>query len=77
MNETSGVLKPAVMAYLDGGPMTDEQIAVMRAYLRIWMDGPWIGPDIGRLRASIDFITTRAALEEWLDLALDSAIDPL
>ena len=32
-HETSGVLRPAVEAYLGGGPMTGSQIAAMRAYL--------------------------------------------
>lgn len=34
MNETSGVLRPAVEAYLRREPMTPNQIAAMRAYLR-------------------------------------------
>ena len=77
MDETSGVLRPAVVAYLKGEPMTDEMIAAMRAYLRQWMTGPWIGPETGKLRASIDSLTTRRAISQWLADALDENIDPL
>jgi hypothetical protein len=76
MNETSGVLRPAIEAYLSGS-MTQEQIAAMRAYLRQWMAGSWQGPHIGLLRAGIDSLTTYDAIEAWLDAALDAEIDPL
>ena len=59
-DETSGVLRPAVIAYLDGGDMTPEQIAAMRAYLRQWMAGFWFGEDeIEALRAAIDGLVTQ------------------
>jgi hypothetical protein len=77
MNETSGVLKPAVEAYLNGGPMTDEQIAAMRAYLRQWIAGEWMGPSVEPLRRAIDGLTTREAIRQWLDDAYDASIDPL
>ena len=45
MYETSGVLRPAVGAYLRAEPMTDEQIAAMRAYLRLRIaEKEWIDP---------------------------------
>lgn len=37
MNETSGVLRPAVEAYLNGTEMTPGQIVAMRGYLRQWV----------------------------------------
>ena len=40
MHEISGVLAPAVKAYLTGGAMTPGQIAAMRAYVRQWIDAP-------------------------------------
>jgi len=78
-NETSGVLAPAIEAYLQHRLMTDEQIAAMRAYLRQWiMAGDWLGgADIDELRAGLDGLTSRAALDRWLDAALDLGIDPL
>lgn len=78
MHETSGRLRPAVEAYLSGGAMTPEHVAAMRAYLRQWIAAPaWIGPDVTELRAAIDGLTDRAAIERWLDAAIESGIDPL
>ena len=78
MNETSGVLRPAVEAYLNNEPMSEGEIAAMRAYLRQWImaDG-WQGPSIDALRAAIDGLTSRQAIRRWLDVALDENIDPL
>jgi hypothetical protein len=77
MYETSGVLRPAVEAYLNRQPMTDAQIGAMRAYLRQWAAGPWFGPGIEALRAKIDGLMSRAAIDDWLDDALAEGIDPL
>lgn len=80
MHETSGVLRPAIEAYLRHEPMTAQHIAAMRAYLRQWIDAPdWLGTDvvIAELRAGIDALTSREAIDKWLDLALDQGIDPL
>ena len=76
-NESSGVLRPAVEAYLAGGPMTDEQIAAMRSYLRQWIAADWCGADVELLRMSVDGLTNRAALDDWLDRAIDANIDPI
>lgn len=78
MWETSGVLRPAIEAYLFGDGMTPEQIAAMRAYLRQWIEAPaWRGFDVHELRAGLDGLTTRQAIHEWLDLADSAGIDPL
>ena len=77
MNETSGVLRPAVEAYLRGGPLDDGQIAALRAYFRQWIAGPWEGPGIEKLRDGIDGLTSRRAIVRWLDLAMKENIDPL
>ena len=78
MHETSGVLRPAVEAYLNGGPMSDVQIAAIRAYLRQWIAAPaWKGPMIDVLRTQIEELTTRDAIAAWLDRAMDEGIDPL
>lgn len=77
--ETSGVLRPAIEAYLAGGPMTGEQIAAMRAYLRQWIAWPaWGGGTVLEvLRESIDCLTDRTSIEWWLDMAETIGIDPL
>ncbi len=87
MHETSGVLQPAIEAYLAGGPMTDEQIAAMRAYLRQWIMAPgWdANPDasllyrqkIALLRRWVDSLTSREVIKGWLSEAEKIGIDPL
>jgi hypothetical protein len=85
--ETSGVLRPAVEAYLNDAPLTTEQIAALRAYFRqwigspVWDQNPHSGPEeqgwLGRMRADIDGLTSRAAIERWIEAAIDGGIDPL
>ena len=79
MHETSGVLKPAVAAYLEGKELTAEQLAAMRAYLRQWINGPWLdaGKTLVELRAEIDGLVSTAAIRAWLDKADSIDIDPL
>lgn len=78
MRETSGVLRPAIEAYLSRDEMTPGEIAAMRAYLRQWIMAPvWQGQAIDALRAGIDGLTSRQAISRWLDLALNENIDPL
>jgi hypothetical protein len=78
MYETTGVLRPAVEAYLAGGPMAPEHVAAMRAYLRQWI-GPqvWDGLGVKALRDRVDELVDRPSIERWLDDALDMGIDPL
>lgn len=78
MYETSGVLRPAIEAYLHGQPLTLQQIATMRAYLRQWIAAPgFIGPDIDDLRGRVDALTSLAAIHEWIDDAVSAGADPL
>lgn len=78
MNETSGVLRPAVEAYLSGDPMSEDHIAVTRAYLEQWIYAPvWAGAGIVDLRERVGGLTTREAISAWLGDALDAGTDPL
>ena len=80
MYETSGALRPAIVAYLNHDEMTPAEIAAMRAYLRQWIMAACWGEDddgIKALRAGIDSLTSRQAIHEWLAVALDENIDPL
>jgi hypothetical protein len=78
MYETSGALRPAIVAYLQGDELTPAEIAAIRAYLRQWIMAPaWQGPAIDALRAAIDGLTSRQAIRRWLDIALDENIDPI
>jgi hypothetical protein len=78
MNEASGVLRPAVEAYLHGERMTPEQIGAMRGYLRQWIEADvWRGPLVDVLRTAVEDIQTQSDISRWLDLAADAGIDPL
>ena len=77
MNETSGVLKPAVERYLRDEPLSANDIAALRAYLRQWiMKGDFRGPEIQGLRDMIDSLTSREQIHLWTERALDAGIDP-
>lgn len=78
MHETSGELRPVVEAYLNGGHMTARDVAIMRVYLRQWIDDDrWRGPLIDALRTQVNEIIDRDGIRRWLDRALDQGIDPL
>jgi hypothetical protein len=78
MNEQSGKLKPAVLAYLKGERLDDVQIGFIRAYLRQWIDSPmWRGDEVEALREGVDRLVDRASIRDWLDDALKANIDPL
>jgi hypothetical protein len=78
MDETSGVLRPAVVIYLRGEWLAPPHIAAIRAYLRQWIEPDVWGdqPEIEALRQSIDGLTTQAAIDAWLAAALEINIDP-
>lgn len=77
-NETSGVLAPAVKAYLEGDELTPQEIAALRGYFRQWVNAPaFVGADVEALRTQVDGLTSRQAIERWLDKAIDAGIDPL
>jgi hypothetical protein len=78
MDETTGVLRPVVEAYLRGEPMTPFQVAAMRAYLRQWIASPtYQGDDIDRLRRRVNGLLSREDISQWLDEAETEGIDPL
>jgi len=87
MHETSGVLRPAVEAYLAGGAMTSEQIAAMRAYLRQWINSPCWDKNphatqgdrqqLAMMRRLVDVLTSRATIEAWIAGLTEMGMDPL
>ncbi|HEX8752114.1 MAG TPA: hypothetical protein VF731_01745 [Solirubrobacterales bacterium] len=83
MNETSGVLRPVVHRYLAGVELSEEDVAVMRTYLRQWITaGAWEStpgePDrVEELRRAVDGLDSRAAIAGWLERAAFLGIDPL
>ena len=87
MYEESGVLRPAVEAYLNGEPLTAGQIRLMRLYLKQWIDSPvWdenpvadedSKRELAELRRLADAIETEREIADWIECALDAGIDPL
>lgn len=77
MHEESGILRSVVLDYLDGKALTDEQITLMRLYLKQWIElGPWRGSNVDLLRATVNSLTTRHDIERWLEVADRENIDP-
>ena len=78
MYDTSGVLRPAVRAYLKGKPMTAKDIAAVRTYLRVWIFAPeFDGEGIEALRHTVDELASREAIEDWLATAREEWVSPL
>ncbi len=87
MAETSGALRAAVVAFLDGSPLTDQHIAVLRAYLRqwccssLWDRNPFADPELrgslAALRLTCDALISREAIALWLERATELGMDPL
>ena len=78
MYEESGVLRPAIEAYLADAVMSDDQIGAMRAYLRQWIQADWMpGAELDKLRSDINALVSREAIEAWLNEAMQQGIDPL
>jgi hypothetical protein len=78
MNETSGVLKPVVLKYLDGQGLDSAEVSIIRAYLQQWIGAPaFVGPDVVRLRERVDQIMSTDDVRDWLADALDAGVDPL
>lgn len=86
-NETSGQLAPAVMRYVNGASLSADDISLIRAYLRQWIDSPvWddnphLVPGecerLSRLRELARVLINRESIEAWVTLATDFGIDPL
>lgn len=83
-NETTGVLRPVVLRYLKGHELRPSDCAALRAYIRQWITSPvWdLNPHGGHetlagLRSRLDDLTSRQAIEAWLDDATELGLDPL
>jgi hypothetical protein len=79
MYETTGVLAPVVKKYLNYEPLSDSDVATMRAYLRQWIMAPvWKGDaELAALRAAVNRIQTQNDISEWLEAAMEEGHDPL
>jgi hypothetical protein len=78
MYETTGVLRPAVRAYLKGKSLTTKDIAAIRTYLRVWVFAPeFDGDGVEALRQTVDGLDSREAIEDWLATARKEWVSPL
>ena len=78
MYEQSGVLIPVIEAYLHGKDLDPDQIVLMRAYLRQWINAPgFTGPEIEDLRRRVDGLTSQEAIDVWIYDAVETGADPL
>ncbi|PZV19220.1 MAG: hypothetical protein DCF22_00700 [Leptolyngbya sp.] len=87
-NETSGILQPAMMAYINHGAYpnqcpapTPEQMGLIKQYLQLYINAPcWEEGEQGQLaalRKSVQEITDLASCDRWLDEAMQWGFDPL
>lgn len=86
MYETSGRLRSAIEAYLSHlftrhSPPSNEQIALIRYYLSLWIHSPAFGEGFevekAALRESVRAIATPADIREWISQAREIGIDPI
>jgi hypothetical protein len=85
MHETGGQLGPAMERYLKGEPEKPDDVNLIRAYLRQWIDSPvWSDGVDGETRTELDELRTKAReirsrleIDMWLENASQLAIDPL
>lgn len=87
MYESSGVLAPVVRKYLRGDPLRPEELGLLRAYFRQWVESPvWdrnphgdaeSRRNLNALRGAISGITDREHAEAWIARAVELGLDPL
>jgi hypothetical protein len=79
MNEIGGLLREVVEAYLKGLPLTEDDVGMMRDYLRQWVESDmWTeGPELDTLRKHVKRIKTREDIDACVWEAVDLGMDPL
>jgi hypothetical protein len=83
--ETGGKLVPAIERYISRSRAEPDDVNLIRAYLRQWIDSPvWDGGVDSETRVALDNLRrktrelrTRNDVDDWMADALDLAIDPL
>ena len=85
MHEIGGKLAPAMHRYLKGEPAERDDVNLIRAYLRQWIDSPvWDGgiesetqTALDELRRKVRELRSSLEIDMWLSDAMDLNIDPL
>ena len=81
----AGNSSPAVHRYLEDQPAHPDDLSLLRAYLRQWIDSPvWDAgacandqTDLANLRRDVRELRSRGDIARWLEQAFDLGIDPL
>lgn len=86
-NEASGDLKPAILAYTQGQPLTVRDVSLLSAYFAQWVNSPvWDrNPHADEhskkmlfaLRMTAPRLRSRVDIGEWLALAVEQGLDPI
>lgn len=86
-SETGGELASAVERYIRGGELSVRDLALIRAYLRQWVDSPaWdanpAATDLSnrrltQLRGKVFNAATREQIDQCINMAVDMGMDPL
>jgi hypothetical protein len=87
-NETSGILQPAITAFIERGVYgsktpapTPEQMGLIKQYLALYINAPcWqegVQGQLAALRQSVNGINDLASCDRWLDEAMKWGFDPL
>ncbi len=85
MYETGGKLVPAIQRYLQDEDAEPDDVILIRAYLRQWIDAPvWEDGNNPEMRAELDGLRKTARelhnrndIASWIERALELGIDPL
>jgi len=79
MYETSGVLKPAVQAYVKGKRLSAHEISLLKAYLWQWVQSPVWAPSgsLEGLRLRVAAITNQEDVHASIAVAVKLGMDPL
>lgn len=87
MKETGGELGPAVERYIKGEDLSVRDLALIRAYLRQWVDSPaWdanpAATDLSQrrltqLRGKVFGAATKEQIDDCIHMAVDMGMDPL
>jgi hypothetical protein len=83
--ETGVQLGPVIERYLNRRKLSAEDVNLIRAYLRQWIDSPvWdmapagdLSRELASLRATTSAIQSRADIDRWIWAGLEIGIDPL
>lgn len=79
MFEQGEELRPAMRTLINTEePLTPEQIAVIRTYLRQWINARWQpSHELELLRATVGKLQSRRNIGSWLEIATRIGLDPL